>query len=85
MSKWEVLSDDFQIDGKDVVFVHADGTVATHTVGIHDEDKDGNLCFFEIVSPQMLRDSVGGKPKYCRVLIQRVFPCLPADDEGAET
>ena len=72
----ELLPEDFNFNGKKVFFVHADGTPATHAVGTHGEDKDGNLVFFEIVNDQVARPKLNGKDKYCRILVQRVFPCL---------
>lgn len=63
-----------------IVFVRDDGTMATGAVGSRGTDKDGNLVFWEI---QKLIDNgiVNGKKKFKRIQIQRVFPCLPVDDE----
>lgn len=79
--KTELLPEDFNLNGKKVFFVHADGTPATRAVGMHGEDTDGNVCFFEIASDKIARPKLNGKDKYCRILIQRVFPCVAAMEE----
>ncbi|MBQ6567247.1 MAG: hypothetical protein IJP62_03425 [Treponema sp.] len=80
MTQLKILPEDFGFEGKKVFFVRADGSKATRAVAIGGEDKDGNLMFFEIASDQIARPKLNGKAKYCRMLIQRVFPCLECDN-----
>ena len=71
----ELLPQDFNLGGKKVLFVHADGTTATHAVGTMGTDSDGGLMFWELQG--MLDDGkINGKEKYARLQIQRVFPCV---------
>ena len=72
--KFEILDKEFNLDGKKVSFLHADGTPATNAIGIGGEDKDGNLMFFEI--QKLIRPELQGKQKFCRLAIQRVLPCI---------
>ena len=71
---------DFSVEGKRVKFLRADGTLAENQVGCWGNDKDGNLCFWEIAADKIVRPKIDGKEKYCRVLIRRVEPIIIAED-----
>lgn len=83
MTKWELVAGDAGMVGKQIVFVHADGTPATHGVGIHGEDADGNVRFFEI--REAVTPTFNGKKKFKRLIVQRVFPCLMDDVKEEST
>lgn len=79
----EMLPDDLELTGKKIKFFRADGTPATNSVGMCGEDKDGNVCFFELL--RKLDDAkVDGKAKFKRILIRRVYPYVPGDDEDVQ-
>lgn len=79
----EVLPDDLELTGKKIKFFRADGTPAENSVGMCGEDRDGNVCFFELLG--VLDDGkIDGKAKFKRILIRRVFPYVPGDDEEVQ-
>ena len=70
----------------EIVFVRPDGTLAENAVYGGCYDHEGNEMFFEILGmPKVTapRLTVDGKEPYKRLLIRRVYPCIP-DPEGAE-
>ena len=77
--KVEEMKTSIIIDGQNVFFERNDGSLAENSVGVGGTDADGNLIFFEIVGTA--RPKLGAETKYRRLLIRRVFPCLPYSTE----
>ena len=67
-----------KIDDIEVAFFREDGAPAEGPVYVGGEGPDGEVMFFELLG--LVRPSIDGKPKYRRLLIRRVFPCLPDTD-----
>lgn len=63
------------IDGRRVVFMRDDGTVVNdENIGQGGMTEDGEIIFWEIKN--LIRPTLKGKIQYCRIAIQRVYPCL---------
>lgn len=66
------------VDGKEVLFQREDGTITEFAVGVGGTGPDGEILFYE-VRDKLDNGSIGGKLKYKRLIIQRVYPCIKVD------
>ncbi|MDE6351137.1 MAG: hypothetical protein K2K67_09065 [Treponemataceae bacterium] len=80
MMEIEMLPEDLKLTEKKVEFFRADGSRVAGKVGMCGEDKDGNVCFYEVVSDKIVRGKIESKEKFCRICIRRVFPYVAGDD-----